>query len=296
MKKNSVYITIFAILLFSVILNAQDNRVIKKDINDDNNFIIWSLSDIQPRSENEKKHYETAIDDTGRNLSGINMTLCAGDIVQKSDFDEIFKWYSANKKKLKINEWFEIAGNHEWRAIDLYRKYINDRLYYSVEKGNLLILLMSNEASGRKTFISDKTFRWWEDMVKKNQDKIIITVTHGALEGSGLAASRFDRLTITDSERFAGVLKNNRVDIWISGHSHFPGWFPRMEVTNSDLGGTTFIDNGAIRNDFYTGIESQLLYFTEGSSSAIMKRRGHKSEKFLSENFIIPLSHPFSLK
>jgi hypothetical protein len=257
-------------------------------------FLIWSHSDIQPRSEGEKSHYETAVIDVKNNFPSIDMALFAGDIVQKSHFEEIYLWYLETRKNAPVKEWFDIAGNHEWRAIDLYKKHINKNLYYSVERGNLLILMMSNEMRERRTFLSDETFKWWEGMVKNNQDKIIITVTHGVLKGNGLAASRLDRLRIIDSERFRKVLQKYRVDIWISGHSHFPGLLPGSEVTNAELGGTTFIDNGGIRDDFMTTIESRFIYFREGSDKAVMKKRNHRSGRFYSNDFIIPLAHPFS--
>jgi hypothetical protein len=152
--------------------------------------------------------------------------------------------------------------------------------------------MISNERPGKQTYISDETFQWWEDLVINNQDKIIITVTHGALEGSGIAASHLERLVIKDSERFSNVLKKYKVDIWISGHSHFPGWFPKMYLTNKNFGGTTFVDLGAIRKDFLTGSESRIFYFQPGSSIALMKTRNHYDRKFNSDNFLIPLSHP----
>jgi len=287
---------VLMLLFFAVFLNSScmhDNPTVKDNRGEDRIFLLWSLSDIQPRTEKEKIYFETAIDDVNHNIPGVNIAVFAGDIIQHSEFDDIFNWYLKTRRASRVSEWFEIAGNHEWRAIDLYKKYINDKLNYSLERGNLLLLFMSNEKSGRKTFISNETFKWWEQMVQNNQDRIIITVTHGALEGSGLSASMLDRLAIIDSERFREVLKKYRVDIWISGHSHFPGWFPRMFVINRELGGTAFIDNGAIRKDFSTAVESRFLYFNEGSSAAVVKRRNHETKSFSSENLIIPLSHPF---
>jgi len=256
-------------------------------------YIIWAYSDIQPRSEAEKTQYKNAVDDMRQNFKQIDMSLFAGDIVQFSDFSEIYQWFLDTGREAPVKEQYEIAGNHDWRSIDLYRQKINNRLYYSVARGNLLILMISNERPGRPTFISDETFEWWKNLVIKNQDKIIITVTHGTLEGNGISASCLKRLIITDSERFINVLKKYRVDIWISGHSHFPSWLPDMELTNKTLGGVTFADLGSIREEFLKNSESRIFYFQQGSSSAAMKIRNHSGKKFTSGSFIIPLSHPF---
>lgn len=293
LRQYIIFLSIFSITAVSCI---SETVSVRGENSGAREFIIWSHSDIQPRSEDEKSHYEKTVEDVSGNFTSIDMALFAGDIVQKSHFKEIYLWYLNTRSGAPVKEWLDIAGNHEWRAIDLYKQHINKNLYYSVERGNLLILMMSNEKEGRQTWISHSTFKWWEEMVVNNQDKIIITVTHATLEGNGLSASKLDRLKIADSGRFREVLKKYRVDIWISGHSHIPGWMPGTETTNAKLGGTTFIDNGGIRDDFMTTIESRFIYFSEGSDKAVMKKRNHKSGRFYSGDFIIPLSKPFSRK
>lgn len=294
MNQNKKYsFIIFITSVFLLLSCAHATFKIYENGNRDDYFIIWSHSDIQPRSDAEKIHYETAVNDIINNFSSIDIGLFTGDIVQKSKFEETFLWYLNTRAKAPVKEWFDIAGNHEWRAIELYKKMINKNLNYSVERGNILILMMSNEQKGRKTILSDETFNWWAEEIKKNQDKIIITVTHGALPGSGLTAGKFVRLSIDNPERFHKILKKYRMDIWISGHSHFPSWLTGTVTINSDLGGTTFIDNGAIRKDFMTTIESRFLIFEEGSKSALLKTRNHESGKFRSSDYTIPLKHPF---
>jgi predicted phosphodiesterase len=294
-SKKYFIITVISAALLAISCGSETFNIRAND-KEDNYFIIWSHSDIQPRSDSEKTHYETAVNDVSNNFKSIDMALFAGDIVQKSKFEEIFNWYLDTRSKAPVKEWYDIAGNHEWRAIELYKKMINKNLYYSIERGNILILMISNEQKGRKTFVSDETFRWWAEKVKKNQDKIIITVTHGVLPKNGLAAAKLDRLSIDKPQRFQEILKKYRVDIWISGHSHFPSWLPGTVNTNKNPGGTTFVDNGAIRDDFMTTIESRFLIFREGENSAVLKTRDHNSGRFRSGDYFIPLSHPFTKK
>ncbi len=294
MNKTKKYpLIIFVTALFLLISCGHKTFLIRADEKRDDYFIIWSHSDIQPRDNDEKIHYKIAVDDTSNIFSSIDMALFAGDIVQKSEFEEIFNWYLDTRSKAPVKEWFDIAGNHEWRCIELYKEMINKDLYYSIERGNILILMMSNEERGKKTILSDQTFNWWAKKIQENQDKIIITVTHGALPGSGLTAGKIDRLSIEDPERFQKILKEYNVDIWISGHSHIPAWVPGTVIINSRLGGTTFIDNGAIRKDFLTSIQSRFLIFKEGSKSVQLKTRNHSSGKFKSRDYTIPVKHSF---
>ncbi len=257
-------------------------------------FVVWAHSDIQPRSEKEKRNYIIALKDIRDNTATPDMALFGGDIVQHSHFRNMFLWFMKVRKTVPVTEWYEIAGNHEWRAINDYRSIVRRDLHYAVRKGNILFLLMSNEEPGRRSFISDDTFRWWENMVRTGGDSIIITVTHGNLEGSGLISSNLERLTIIISERFRKVLRQHKVDMWISGHSHFPGWMPNMHYRNENLGGTVFIDTGAIRRDFMTSIESRMLFFTPGRATAILRYRDHLHQNYFNiKGYSIPLSHPF---
>ncbi len=294
MKNLLKFIILFSIFLLSCFKSIKTDYIKDTSTDRSNYLTIWAHSDIQPRNENEKNNYETALKDIKENFPNTDIAIFGGDIVQHSDFEEIFLWYNSQKQKIHIPEWLEIAGNHDWRAIDLYKKYIRNELNYKSQKGNIIFILMSNERYGRKTFISDATFNWWKSIVISNQDKIIITVTHGNLDGSGLISSNLDRLNIINSSRFIEVLKTYRVDIWISGHSHFPGWMPDMHNINSELRGICFIDTGSIRDEGITGLESRLLVFKSGSDIAVLYYRDHTDKKNISgEGYNINLSHPY---
>lgn len=258
-------------------------------------FIVWAHSDIQPRNEQEKEYYITALRDVRDNIVIPDIAVFGGDIVQHSRYRSMFRWFMEVRKTVPVKEWYEIAGNHEWRAIDDYRGIVRRDLHYAVRKGNILFLFMSNEGPGRRSFISDDTFRWWEEKVRTGGNNIIITVTHGNLEESGLISSNLERLTIINSERFRKVLRRHKVDLWISGHSHFPGWMPKMHYRNDDLGGTVFIDTGSIRRDFMTSVESRFLFFTPGSDTAILRYRDHLHQNYFTfSGYRIPLSHRFT--
>lgn len=277
MKQKVLHIIIFflAVILPFKNLNSDDTT--------QSSFIIWSHSDIQPKKNDHLTNFPVAVDDIAENIGFVNIAITAGDIVEKKNSADLYNSYLSTRKKINAGAWFEIAGNHEWRNIENYKNLINSHLHYSVKAGNILILLMSNSEKGQQTVIPDEIFNWWKNKVINNQDKIIITITHGSLKNSGLLQSKMGlkRQFIKDSKRFEKVLKKYKVDLWISGHSHLPGYLPYTDYKNDSLGGTVFIDNGAIREDFMAGLESRLLYFHPGMDKVIIRHRDHGSKEFI---------------
>ncbi|MCL2156295.1 MAG: metallophosphoesterase, partial [Leptospirales bacterium] len=177
-------IFISALILFSC---SYEKATLKSSDNRQDFFIIWALSDIQPRNDSEREAFETSISDVKNNIPGPDMAIVGGDIFHNEELSETtLNWYIKAREGADIEYWFEITGNHDMKDYEAYKKYIKKPLYYSVEVGNLLILFMSDEDRFPPTFISDDTFNWWKKQVVENQDKIIITVTHAYLKNSGL--------------------------------------------------------------------------------------------------------------
>ncbi|MCX7679085.1 MAG: metallophosphoesterase [Spirochaetes bacterium] len=264
------------------------------NIKDKNILILWALSDIQPKTFFQRWHFEKAIEDINKNVKGIGLAIVAGDIAHHRESEDDFRWYISAKAKSYIPHWFEIAGNHDMKDEMNYRKYIRKKLHYAVSIGNLLLLFMSDEDRFPAQKISDETFRWWENKVVHNQHRIIITITHAYLKQSGLLGYPIPSRNITDSERFAAVLEKHRVALWICGHTHLPGLIWRRYTSPHRYRNTTFINVSAIRKSWYNDIESNLIYFTKGESTAIIRRRNHEKEKFIPTREIkIPLGIPF---
>lgn len=258
-------------------------------------LVIWALSDIQPKNPSQRWHLEKAIEDINQNLTEITAAIVAGDIVHHRESKEDFLWYLSAKSKSKILHWFEIAGNHDMKDEKHYRMYIGEKLHYSVTVGNILILCMSDEDRFPAQKISDATFRWWKHKVEKNQDRIIITVTHAYLKESGLFGYPIPSRNIVGSERFASVLKKNRVALWISGHTHLPGFIWERYTSPPSYRGTTFINISAIRKSIFNDIESNLIYFFKGKDKALIRRRDHEKGNFVrSLEIEVPLGRPFA--
>jgi len=251
--------------------------------NPQNTLKIWLLSDIQPKNQGGKKQFQKAINDINKNVSDIDFAIVAGDIVDKAN-EADFDWYLSMKPSSYIKEWYEIAGNHDvkWDNGELYKKKINEKFNYSFVKGNMLFIFMSDEITSSETDISDETFNWWKDLVINNQDKIIVTVTHAPLEGSGILFSSFKRRQIKDSKRFTDVLKKYKVDIWLSGHVHVPQWFPYVVGRGERYNGTMFINVAGIRPEAL-GLkqsESRIMIFVCGSNKVLLKSRNHTGREY----------------
>jgi predicted phosphodiesterase len=259
----------------------------------DDYLIIWAHSDIQPRNIKERIYYETAIADINKNFSKVDIALVAGDIVHWSTSADDYKWYLEAKKKTSIKYWYEIAGNHDHKNKINYEKYIQMPLHYFVKIGNIIIVCLSDETRSAETNISDEAFNFWKDIVINNQDKIIITMTHGYLEQSGLFGSFVSSRNIKDSKRFSDVLKKYKVDLWISGHTHLPHNFSDTVKIVDGLNGTLFINVSAIRGGSLASAESYLLYFKKNTNELVAKSRDHNEKVFNMDDILYKLSHKF---
>ncbi len=246
-----------------------------------NEFLtIWALSDIQPKIMSHRWHFEEAVRDVNTNIKYIDLAIVAGDIVNFKNSADVYKWYIRTKDKTSFKYWYEIAGNHDQKDIYNYKKYIGKPLHYSVAIGNILILLMSDEDRFPAQYISDETFEWWKDLVIRNQDKIIITVTHAYLEESRLFGYSIASRNIKNSKRFADVLRKYRVDIWICGHTHLPNFFRMKWSIVDELNGTLFLNVTTIRKDIINSITSNVLVFKKNSDYAAIKWRYHEQRRW----------------
>ena len=257
-------------------------------------LVLWMLSDIQPPTVPERVSFERAIADVNTNVGQVDLGVMAGDLLKSRSQDEAFRWFLATRKRSKIKDWYEIAGNHDIRSGKLFWQYFLHPSYYAVEVGNLLFLLMSDESSDSKTDLSDATFDWWRKMVIENQDHIIITVTHAQLRHSGLLGSIVPSRVIAGSERFERVLKQYTVALWASGHVHLPQGLAETVSIQKKFGDTFFINVSCIYEDTLMDSQSRFFYFKNGSDTVWIRSRNHTKERFdTGLDIPIQLDRPF---
>ena len=266
----------------------------------DNTLTLWALADIQPRNRVHKEAFEIAITDMNDNVPNIDMAIVAGDIVNETD-EETFDWYVQSRDGSYIEEWYEIIGNHDLKTDmgKLFREKLREEVNYSVPKGNILFIFMSDSERGKPTEISDEVFRWWKDLVVNNQDKIIVVTTHAPLQDSGIPFSSLRDRQIINSERFTRVLRDYRVDLWLSGHLHLPHGMMNNIVEKDRLGGTTFVHISSIRPEVL-GLkesESRVFIFVCGSDKVLIRVRNHKDGIFIpNQDRVCRLSKKYECK
>ena len=261
---------------------AQNQTSIRK--NEDRTLVIWALSDIQPMRDAHKKSFERAISDVKENFPPADMAIVAGDIVQaskKSDPSPDWQWFFSAREKAGIKNWYEIAGNHDARHLDSYLKYTKKPLHYAVLSGNVLCIFMSDEIDSSGTDIPDDVFEWWKNLVETNRDKIIITVTHSNPSRAGFIYSFIEYRNLQGSDRFENVMKNERTDLWLFGHTHITPLTPMTE-NGSWRYNVLFVNVSAIREEyFYSRAMSRLILFKDGSDIVTIKLRDHSKRIFV---------------
>lgn len=190
-----------------------------------------------------------------------------GDITQDAKDVEFLAYLSDVKDSGLSPEIFHpLAGNHdgscaEDTCYDLYKKYINEKLNYTFDYGNIHFIFVTADSRFIPNQISLETFYWLEDEVKNNQDKIIVVVTHHP--------PLFYQTNAYP--RFVSLVTSFKIDLWLFGHTHCAltidnycahgsGISPTYPFTCYHRYGTTFIDTGTILNN-----ESRYLVFTQDS-------------------------------
>lgn len=252
-------------------------------------MVVWMLSDIHPKTESKRKTFEAAVADINQNVDAVTMAVIAGDLLKSRSSAAAFNWFIQTRNTSKVVDWLQIAGNHDVRSGPIFNEYFPLPPYYAAEIGNILFLCLSDISVSSRTDISDDAFIWWKKMVQSNRDKIIVTVTHAQLEGSGLLGSIFNSRIIARSGRFEDVLKHERVALWVSGHTHLPHHFSGSVNISETLGGTCFLNVSSISDESFLDSESRMLYFKDGSDVVWIRSRNH-SEKTFNSGLDIPLS------
>lgn len=257
-------------------------------------YVVWMLSDIQPPQKEERRRFERTIADVSRAGLTIDLAVIAGDLLKSRSQDEAFAWFLATRAAARVTRWFEIAGNHDRRSSPLFERYFPVPPAYGMSFGNVLMLLLSDSDPSSETEISEESFQWWQGMVRSHPERILLTVSHGQLAGSGLLGSIFPSRVIVDSARFEEVLREYPVSLWASGHTHLPHRLPGTFACREELGGSCFVNVSAIDAGSFGASESRFLVFTEGSDRLLIRSRDHDRGRFNDDlEIVVNLPQPF---
>ena len=83
-------------------------------------FIVWMLSDIQPRTIHKRNVFEAAVTDVNDNISRVDMGLMPGDLLKSRSNDADFTWFKETRDRAKVTGWHQIAGNHDVRSGEIF--------------------------------------------------------------------------------------------------------------------------------------------------------------------------------
>lgn len=290
-----LWMLIFFIFLVGCADVPTDQYPGEKYLGSGRQLTLWMLSDIQPGNVEQRQIFEHAIADINNGVGQVDIGVIAGDLLKSRSREEAFLWFSKVRDRSKVENWYEIAGNHDVRNGPVFRRFFPKPSYYGVEVGNLLLLLLSDESVASKTTISDEGFQWWREMVENNQDRIVLTVTHGHLRHSGLLGASIGSRQIEGSNRFEDVLRAERVALWGSGHTHLPHGLAGTISIREELGGTCFINVSSIDSNPIMDSQSRLFIFTEGSNIVWIRSRNHTTMLFEPNlDYPIELEKPFT--
>jgi hypothetical protein len=76
------YVFPVVILLAATFASCATLPPIRAPEGGDARFLIWAFSDVQPRKEAERRQFELAAEDIGRQFPYLDMAIVAGDIIQ----------------------------------------------------------------------------------------------------------------------------------------------------------------------------------------------------------------------
>lgn len=155
------------------------------------NLIVWIFSDIQPTKQKHWETLENSIEDVNRLNIKPDMALIPGDLVDHGAIKNYQKLKNyLDNSNIPVENFYELAGNHDFNPYltgdhSNYQKIIENDLDYTVKRGNIMFILISDDKQGSTGVIDNESFKWWESTVKKHQTNTnLITLAHHPIKGT----------------------------------------------------------------------------------------------------------------
>lgn len=195
--------------------------------------------------------WKTALDDAAKTFPDFGYIVHGGDIVQTSIRREEWReMLGLNAKYIRSYPMIAAVGNHDyWKGylegnsgtfyshfnIDLPPQDTADGAYYSVERGNALICVLSSgdaEKTGGK--LLREQHDWLEKELSTSSARWKIVLIHNPLYSPGKYGSRepIVKPCLELRHQLSGLLEECGVDLVVSGHDHM---FARTYPVGGDL-------------------------------------------------------------
>ncbi|MBU1216310.1 metallophosphoesterase [bacterium] len=197
---------------------------------------IWAIGDSGKRGKDQQAVYEQMLSYLDHNLSQLNMWILLGDNAYTSGTQKDYNegMFEAYPEMLKRFAPWALMGNHDarrWAFYDIFDFPVNgengglpsgDERYYSVEDGNLHLVMLDNETADLS---ADGAMASWlkKDLAANTKPWVIVAFhTPPYTDGGHHSDSSYDsggRLQKM-RENFVPIFDAYGVDLVLSGHSH----------------------------------------------------------------------------
>ncbi|MFH1024690.1 MAG: metallophosphoesterase [Planctomycetota bacterium] len=238
-----------------------------------------------------------AVEDLRRNVGIPDYVIMLGDISHASRPDQIRR-YLAVRRASGIRTWFEMVGNHDFRAFQRghWRRLIGRPFRYLVVDGNLVWVMVSAEQTLANGKLCAVTRDWLGRVMAANRDRNVVMCTHQ------LVANTVRR---TDPDVYwwrvlhplkwvEKFRKAHPIGAWIGGHEHGPPRDGTLVAMRDDV---VFVNVAGLSHVYGTRASIGFIPEMRDGDRAIRVRcREHDAMRDREEfGFVIPLRFPLKL-
>lgn len=230
--------------------------------------------------------FARALTDIKNNAGPIRYALTLGDITQSGDRASLIK-YLALRNRSSIQQWFELAGNHDHykNGIGNYITLIRGTEPHHFIDGNIAWFFISDEKHSGRGDITDKSYQWLKKKIALHKDKVLIVCSH-QLPPDTIYNSDKEARCLHPNEKVEEILSSNPIDLWLCGHEHM---LPYTRANIARKGATTFINVASMSHAYETKASgSFILEFRKDAREIVARRRNHDSRSY-SEQFEVKI-------
>jgi len=220
--------------------------------------------------------------------------FCLGDLSHNATLAEYQTYHDfRNRFSVPIRE---CTGNHDHAAAlsneDNMARFCEelgyDNHYYSYVLGNNIFIFLADERQkslpgglSYAGYMEPEQVDWFEDVVKANQDKNVIVLSHQSPKGTTVMSDDVN-MQMHPTDEIDRILNTYRIDLWFSAHAHsgfnHKNIHEEMFVTK---GSTMFVQVASICECYSTNaVESRFVSFAEGSRDVLIRSRNHEAQAF----------------
>ncbi|MEM2899841.1 MAG: metallophosphoesterase [Thermoplasmata archaeon] len=195
-----------------------------------NNFSIIIFGDVH-HGEKEPWH-DTVFEEIVNEIRSKrpDFSVITGDMISAEDDNtkNCTKYYGyiLGKMKSTTRAWYAVEGNHDVETEEGrlgFKKYISEREYFAVDKGDILFVFLSTEIEGEEGFVGDTQLDWLETVLKNSTEKYKFIFLHRPpfdYSSPDVYPNGHGWLNLSLRDRFSDLVSETNVTAVFSGHQH----------------------------------------------------------------------------